>query len=746
LKRALTFGLLSLSSTACIVGTTPNEALPPIDEGEVLEACAGNQTTLAGDFTVRNAEDLAAIDSCVIIDGTLIIEQSDLTNLDALENLTEVDGPINIIANPVLENIDGLGNVTAVRGGVGIVDNPALTTANFGSLAIVEQSISIVNNAALERVDFGSLTEIEVGQGNVNAQANLEVLRNPALRDLEGFDALTLIGTPDVVSGDTLIIAGNDSLDDLSGLDALTDVDAVVIGLEFDNDANPLASGNASLTNLGGLGALVGPQLGADPDDEASFLLPQLTVAFNPDLTSLAGLTNLRNLTNLTLLGNDSLGDLTGLEDLVSLTNLNAGLVFENPNVNGVGDPVDVLLKFGADRESADPEEDFLPVGNGLVDLDGLEQIAALTNMTFAHNLSMDSFEGADALLTVTNLTLAGNTSLADFTGLEAVTTITNLVAGEVRDSLNNPIVFGNGLETLEGLDALTTNSTMLFAGNVLGDLNGLLAIAALPSLNIYADTDLPDLTGLAGIDVTDLNIGFQAQADGTLLPVGNDSFSALTGLDDTAVNNLHLGANPDLDDLTTDLVSINTLVIAGNEGLTSLAGFDITTLGTAVIGAFPDAAGELVPLPNALEDLTGFATLAAAGDLSLIDEPLETVDLPALAAVTGVLALDGLAMTNLTGLDTLAAVGDLTIRNNVDLDALTGLGGLVTITGNTLVENNESLADVAAFGTSLDVVNGNVFFLENPEVTAADVQTILDGVTTFDGEFVECGNDGDEC
>src|SRR5258708_25875589 len=71
---------------------------------------------------------------CSVINGGLTISGSDITNLDSLYSITQIDGDpggLSITGNPLLKNINGLSSLSNVGyGWVYISNNPSLTNLN----------------------------------------------------------------------------------------------------------------------------------------------------------------------------------------------------------------------------------------------------------------------------------------------------------------------------------------------------------------------------------------------------------------------------------------------------------------------------------------------------------------------------------------------------------------------------------------------------------------------------------------
>ena len=152
--------------------------------------------------------DITQIEECDFI-GYLKIENTSLTNLNGLENITFVDEGVSIDNNPSLTSLSGLDNLVYL-GDLRISNNPSLT-----SLKGLESLIST------DQFSIGG---------------------NQSLASLSGLDNIT-----EVYAG--LIITGNQSLTSLSGLENLGRVSD-----SYDNGYfwGLLIRSNASLISLSG--------------------------------------------------------------------------------------------------------------------------------------------------------------------------------------------------------------------------------------------------------------------------------------------------------------------------------------------------------------------------------------------------------------------------------------------------------------------------------------------------------------
>ncbi len=208
---------------------------------------------------------------CTHLPSSVYISGPDITNLDALSQVTSIGGNLQPYNNPLLTDISGLSNVTGGVVGLDIFNNPLLASLNgLGGITSTGGSLTVVNNPAL--------TSLEGLEGIQSVAGGLAVTNNPSIFNLTGLDGLQS------VSGG-FSIAANSSLTSLTGLEGLN-----TTGLTFYIGNNPMLT---SLTPLIGLNSIGGP----------------LVVSDCPLITSLSGLDNIApgSITNLFLSGNSDL-------------------------------------------------------------------------------------------------------------------------------------------------------------------------------------------------------------------------------------------------------------------------------------------------------------------------------------------------------------------------------------------------------------------------------------------------------
>ncbi|MFP2958892.1 hypothetical protein ACLEPN_13870 [Myxococcus sp. 1LA] len=336
--------------------------------------------TLDGDYHVRNAVDLVALEGIsrvrgnlsfdagaateallpdlMLVEGALQITGTSLERLE-MPSLRLVGGPLLVSQNPALTSLilGGGHSILWVRGDFSLVSNPLLATLEGVRMVVPETSILLKDNDAL---DGGYFTYVGWHAGSITVEGNaklstlpfrnlewlggsLRISGNTALNNLTGTVLQTVVGD--------LVVEDNETLSGLSGMPALKSVGGAFI-----------VSNNANLRSVEGMDALT--QVGTldfyrNPVLEAAGAFPKLErvtsgmhfrgnavlkdlwglervqntgvlyIGENPQLARLAGFDRLRTLTTLTIENNASLTDLSDLvllhsvEDLVVLSNEN---------------------------------------------------------------------------------------------------------------------------------------------------------------------------------------------------------------------------------------------------------------------------------------------------------------------------------------------------------------------------------------------------------------------------------------
>src|SRR5690606_31949250 len=154
------------------------------DEAEIYAACNPPVACPDGDIYISSQQDLddyvANYPLCPIINGSLFIEESDISDLSGLNNIATITGDLYISGNQQLTTLNGLSSLETIGGGLFIWGNDNLQDVDGLS------SLNTIGGA-------------------------LYIDTNPALQNLEGLNSLVTIGE-DLVIGYTGLI----NLDGLS--------------------------------------------------------------------------------------------------------------------------------------------------------------------------------------------------------------------------------------------------------------------------------------------------------------------------------------------------------------------------------------------------------------------------------------------------------------------------------------------------------------------------------------------------
>ena len=201
-------------------------------------AATGSSTTWAVvcpspgyDLITQAQVDALGASGCDKITQSLVIEGSDITNLDALSGITSVGGDLGIGDSPLLTNLDGLSGITSVGNDLYLFNNIALTNLDaLSGITSVVGGLSIYSNPLLTNLDgLSGITGIVGG--------DLTILVNTTLTNLAGLSGIT-----SVVGG---VQIGGDALTNLAGLSGITSVEGRLA-----------INGNPLLTNLDALSGI----------------------------------------------------------------------------------------------------------------------------------------------------------------------------------------------------------------------------------------------------------------------------------------------------------------------------------------------------------------------------------------------------------------------------------------------------------------------------------------------------------
>ncbi|NTV83137.1 MAG: T9SS type A sorting domain-containing protein [Bacteroidales bacterium] len=468
---------------------------------------------------------------CTAIDGDLVIEGSDITNLDSLIVITSIEGQLWIKHNPELVSLSGLDSISFIGEDLRIYDNDSIVNlSGLGNLVFVGDRIMISDNASL--TSFSGMDKLTETQGlliistndalvDLNGLENLQrigghlkISFNVGLSSLEGLENVdTVGGSLGILYNSSLLtlsglngliavfgltqILGNDSLQSLTGLENLN-----YIGEEFSIESNP------KITDLTGLSSLnfVGSTFYIDDNNSLSSLSGMgnfdsingnLMISQNNALTSLNGLENVVSLSSLVVFNNLSLNSLSGIENIIP-NSINGLYLHDNPLLENC--EVLSICEFLASPTGA------VGIYNNAPGCNSPPEIAHQCGFTmpclpFGHyylqnQQVIDSFQFdyPDCHQLAGNVIISGD-DISNLNGLTAVHSI-----GGGLQITDNPV-----LTSLSGLDNLeSVNNTLYLRFNeVLNDLQGLNSLTSLGGYDLWIEGN-NNLRNLSGIDSID--------------------------------------------------------------------------------------------------------------------------------------------------------------------------------------------------------------------------------------------------
>ena len=150
--------------------------------------------------------------NCTVINGSLSISGTDITNLDALNGITSISQNLEIRGNDNLTSLAAFSNLNTLGGNLVVGLNESITIIDgFQNITNIGGHLQITTNPSLVSLD-GLQNIVSVGRF-------VDIHQNDALTNLDGFQNLnTVFGQLDV--------RGNDVLTDINGLASIAHVSA----------------------------------------------------------------------------------------------------------------------------------------------------------------------------------------------------------------------------------------------------------------------------------------------------------------------------------------------------------------------------------------------------------------------------------------------------------------------------------------------------------------------------------------
>lgn len=404
-----------------------------IDKDDCNNDCSINRMCedgiFRGDFVIDDYRDIKRLAGCISVTGKLVIESSELTDLDLLKSLAYVKKGLYIRGNGKLNNVEGLRNLASV-GVLVIENNPNMTNLDgLNKLEKIAGGVEISTNKSPS--DYRGPSHRPPRPVMMTFFEESRISNNASLTDLGGLSNLRSIKT-------VLSIDNNASLTGIKGMNEV----ASISGLNIRNNIN--------LTKLEGFNSLnaiedsltihENPRL-KDIDELAnlsSINRGSLSISNNNKLTDLGGLNNLTRIKRKLLIKNNPF--LTSL-DLYNLREVDTNLEIE------IGDNSKLNSIAGIVGVEGEVQSLIISGNKSLASLEGLNGIKSVRfQLVLENNDSLKNLKGLDSLNNVgMSLKISNNEGLVDLEGLNNLTTVVTFL--EINQNKN--------LTSLKGLDNL---------------------------------------------------------------------------------------------------------------------------------------------------------------------------------------------------------------------------------------------------------------------------------------------------
>ena len=188
---------------------------------------------------------------CTEIEGFVAINGNEITDLNGLNNVTQIGGHLiiggPIGANNALTSLTGLENLTSIGGDFTVMDNPVLTgLEGLENLTTISGNLTIGDYDDIACIGNPSMNSLAGLTNLTNLGGGLYIGCNNSLINIDGLINLNSIGG-------NLFINENSSLVSITGLNNLTEIGGgIYIGLPLGTEDG----GNDYLTSLSGLNSI----------------------------------------------------------------------------------------------------------------------------------------------------------------------------------------------------------------------------------------------------------------------------------------------------------------------------------------------------------------------------------------------------------------------------------------------------------------------------------------------------------
>jgi len=674
-------------------------------------------------FTTQAQINQFAVDypNCTAISGALSFSGSDITSLAPLNGITNV-GDNLLIQNTSLSNLNGLNNVTTVGGDIDIFNNASLATLNgLNSLASTAGNLVINENAALTNVDaLSSLTTINghlvvhnnatlttisglqnVNPNSIGGEYGLYISTNPQLSACNITNLCTYLLYPTNTHPRNISGNAGDCISEqaLSAICNPIPAECPVgdVTLSSQEEVNQFVAAYANCTTIVG-NLRIGVESGNSNITDISQLYHLVTVtgnvfiSYNGSLQNLIGLSSLKNVGGLSI-QNNGLNNLNGLSSLTNAGNLLIAFNNSLTNVNGLSGLTSVAGSV------------IIQNNNLLTNLNGLNNLTTVAGLlTIQDNNALSNISGLQNVNPAT-LVPMGNLGLTIKNNL--VLSVCNLpnFCTYLQNTANPNEITGNGANCISAQTITTACNTTPVNDCPTGTIN----FTSQAQINQFL-IDYPNCTEIAG----SLVIGNNP----TSFPAPTTNINSLAPLSNITKigGNLSIDRNPALQNLN----GLNNLVHIGGDVLVRVHG---TTVGNST--TYPQ-------LP-----LVGLNNLTSIGGNVLFSRINKFNGLNNLTTVGGDLSIGsgyaGMANGNMDGFSSLTTVGGtLQISTRARISNVDGLNSL-TSTGGLFIHHDNMMPNLNGLSNLTSVGGGYISILPGIANTYNTTLTDISGLQNVD-------------
>jgi len=667
--------------------------------------------------------------NCGFIEGDLVINNTNVTNLDSLFNVQEITGNLVIYNNDSLVSFAGLEKLKTIGGNFSIGFNPLITDFDdLESLTDIGGNIAIQANA--------SLTSLQALNAITHVTGNIAINRHKNLISLEGLENIQSIGG-------NLVVKEDSSLTNLMGLESLISIGNSLI---IDN--------NLVLTNLEGLSSV-------------KDVMGKVIIKNTDTLQSLSGLENLQSigsdlifeeihaldfsisgLSSLETIGGNATFDLISSfssdNNLESLKTVGGYVTFDQVNGNFTLDWTSlesIGLSFRIEESGISNLQGFnnlLSVGgvfvieanNTLENIEGFNSLNTIDSyLTIEENPLLEKIEGfSDLILVDGSFYIIDNDLLTSIEGFESLEVITSWLEVTNNPNLSNCCVIATFINVPYTTSSIYGNAngcssvsqiidncegSQLCQGSIV--LNSQAEVDAFPS-NHDCRIIFGNLT-INGTNITNLDSLYTLeQVNGTFILSNNEALENVDGL------------------INLQIVKFN-FEIENNDALLNLDGlYGLTNVGDDFI---------IKDIDSPIFNIDGLSTIRA------VWENLRLIDIPNLSNTIGFESLfkieESVVIENVFGdytldFNALYDIDDSIVIKNTSLTAIEGFNSLIGDIGKIKILNNNNLELLDGF----EQFNyGNVEIKNNPNLEECCVIVPWENKPYID---VILENNDDEC